>query len=243
MRIQYAFVRAIGLATLATACRDAALPPQPDGLDQGAIASAGALQVVGSGFDQPALGATGSTAQVHFIANGPSALAGWGESDPQGTWYTYGYLEVSQGGTSSRPRTWLHYLHFYCWDTGGWNWVCDALEGGDGFIPNDDFHGSGGHVYLSTNTTGNPDFNVWAGSGGQVTVEWKRNGVYTSTVSGAYEWTYEAACCSTPYKYRTVGRVTQASATVSGAVGSVVLPYIPDGAIGMNHNVTIEIYR
>ncbi len=221
MRTNRAALYAVALATLIAGCQDSAPPPGPDG---------------------PDFGVTSSTTQYHFVANGQFGYVNWYQYDTLGSWFTYGTVNASRGGTTGNPQTWMEYYVVQC------DWYsCYYLEAGYGLIPNRDLSGGGGRLHLSTNTDGNPNFYVWAGSGGQLSVDWQSNGLYSSSWSGTTQYDYAAACdsvaCYSGYKHRSQGKSTNTSASASGSVVGVALPLTGDAWIGTNRQVTIDIYR
>lgn len=224
MRTHRAGVYAVALATVLAGCSDSAAAPGGD-----------------AGTD-PSFATTSSATQFHFVANGVSGQVGWYQSDSAGFGFTYGQVNVGRGGTTSNPQTWLDYYVVRC----DW-YYCYLVGAGYGLIPNRDLSGGSSQLHLSTTTTGNPNFFVWAGSGGQVSVDWRANGLFSSRSSGTNEYTYAAQCdtlsCNSTFTHRSQGRGTSASATASGTVVAVPIGFGQNAAIGTNHQVSIDIYR
>ncbi len=178
-------------------------------------------------------GATSATAtQVHFVANGDFGSLSWFTFDPAGG-FTFGSLSVSRGGPTTDPQTFVSYFVFQCDQF----FVCNAVRDGSGLIPNRDLSGGGNSLSLRTNTTGNPNFNTFAGPTGLVTVNWRANGLFTQSSTGTNEYSFPG------FTHRSQGSVTSASANATG--GIVDVPISPSGSanIGTNHQTTIDFIR
>ncbi len=178
-------------------------------------------------------GATSATAtQVHFVANGNFGSLSWFTFDPAGG-FTFGSLSVSRGGPTTDPQTFVSYFVFQCDQF----FVCNAVRDGSGLIPNRDLSGGGNSLSLRTNTTGNPNFNTFAGPTGLVTVNWRANGLFTQSSTGTNEYSFPG------FTHRSQGSVTSASANATG--GIVDVPISPSGSanIGTNHQTTIDFIR
>lgn len=122
---------------------------------------------------QPAVG--GSTFALHFTDMTDCAnlnlIAG----------FKAGMIELCQDNSPSNPQTFLTYSIVDCTSE------CTTVEAGAGFIPTNDFQGSGtSQERLSTNTSAaaNPAFERYVGNGGSITLTWKKTDVSTERYSG-----------------------------------------------------------
>lgn len=92
-----------------------------------------------------------------------------------------GVVELCQDNSPSNAQTFLTYRIVDCASE------CTTLEAGAGFIPNDDFQGSGtSQERLNTNTSAaaNPAFARYAGNGGAITLIWQKSDASTERHSG-----------------------------------------------------------
>jgi hypothetical protein len=204
-------------AAAVQACRDAPVAPRSDAAAGGPVFLA--------------VSDTPSSQHYHFVSNGEHATVFWSTYDSTGG-FSYGYLDVSRGGTSKAPTTSLYYYAQSC------DQFYNCVYGnGAGTIPNRDFSGGGTQYHLSTNTATNPDFYTWFGPSGIIAVDWTADGMVERSQSG-----------TTSYRYsylveRTQGNSTYQSASASGSVVGMSIGSYWDAEIGTNHSVTIDIYR
>ena len=199
------------------ACRDAAVAPRSDAAAGGPVFLA--------------VSDTPSSQHYHFVSNGEHATVYWSSYDSSGG-SSYGYLDVSRGGTTKAPTTSLYYYAVSC----DQSYNC-VYGNGSGTIPNRDFSGGGQQFHVSTNTATNPNFYTYYGPSGIIAVDWKADGMYERSQSG-----------TTSYRYsnlveRTQGNSTYQSASASGSIVGMSIGANVYGEIGTNHNVTIDIYR
>ncbi len=128
---------ALALAGVFAACKDSSTAPTA-GRSAGQTPSfAAALDTGGGGGGGPG--------QAHFISNGTSGSVSWfSSSGPApsdsggGGGFTFGQVNVSQGGAVNNPQTFLVYFVEQC-DA---FFFCTFVEG-SGLIPNDDLSGGG----------------------------------------------------------------------------------------------------
>lgn len=163
-----------------------------------------------------------------FVSNERYALVGWyGDS-------ISGFLYVAKGGTGRNARTFLVYEVNQCTWTGEWI-ECFTVEAGSGYIPDGDF---GPDLHLTTDTSANPDFYLWAGSGGVIDVEWKP----IKTISIRHTGTLQQRM-SQEYRYLQSGMWESSMASAQGSVIGHALEGDVWSETGMNHGVTIEFVR
>jgi Tol biopolymer transport system component len=176
------------------------------------------------------VGTTSTATQFHFVANGDLGSVSWFDPSPSGG-FTFGSLSVGRGGPTTNPQTFLSYFVFECDAT----FSCSVTRDGFGLIPNGDLRGGRTSLRLSTNTTGNPNFVTFAGPTGEVSVDWRANGLFTQSSSGTNQFSFPG------FTQRSQGSSTSASANATG--GIVGAPISPNGsaAIGTNHQVLIDI--
>ena len=178
-------------------------------------------------------GCGGSANQCHFVSNGSFGAVSWSSGDTLGGGgFSFGNLNVSRGGPTNNPQTFLFYFVEQC-DV----FFNCSFFGGSGLIPNTDLSGAGKTLRLSTNTTGNPNFFTFAGPTGLISVDWKANGFFRVRQSGTIEQTFPSL------RFHSSGVFTSASANATGSV--VGLSISPDNFanIGTSTNVTINIFR
>jgi hypothetical protein len=190
----------------------------------------------------PALAvAAGQPTQTSFVSNGAFGNLSWFTTNPDGS-FTFGFLDVNRGDAVSNPRTFLFYVVVQCTPS----FFCVEIEGGNGLISNSDLSGGGKELHLRTNTSGNPDFFVFAGSGGMVTADWVANGVFSHRGNGVNLITMPAdtlTADATRSMIRQQGTFTSTSADASGGIVGVSIPPGSFAWQGTNHNVTITISR
>ena len=173
---------------------------------------------------------TSPATQFHFVSNGDFGNLSWFEVDPAGG-FTFGSLSVSRGGPTTDPQTFLSYSVFQCDPSSG----CNTIRDGFGLIPNRDLSGGGNSLSLRTNTTGNPNFNTFAGPTGPVSVDWRANGLFTQSSSGTSVLSFPG------FTHRSQGNFTSASANATGSIVGVPISLTGSGDIGTNHQTTIDI--
>jgi len=173
----------------------------------------------------------GRTTVFHFVANGEFARVFWGDAD-QGN---FGGLEVTQGGTPSAPEVFVQYAIGICEPDG---FCPGTLSGGAGRIPPGDLTGNGSHLHLRTDTNNDPDFIVFAGSGGLIDVEWVRVPGVEERISGSVYTRFPGV-----NSFRSHGTTTRRFATATGSVvgAGIALNGEPgsEGFIGNEHSVTV----
>jgi len=193
--------------------------------------------------------ATSSTAgtAVHFTAEGAFGQTYW---TPNAGFFTCGFIEVSRTGSSSNAGVILWYYYTPC------GIACDEgecpppIEYGYGEIPAGDLtlakRTVNGRqlsvVKLNTNTANDPNFFVYAGNGGQITVEWDR------TPGLEFVSTGHSVTKLGTFTERVHGTSTAYSARATGSVVGIELPTTSDDPevyqvsyIGSAHAKTIDI--
>jgi len=199
-------ITGIVVAGLAVGCQEAATAPR----------HAGTTPRFATASDTGGGGGGGS--QSHVVANGDIGFANWSGGDTLSGTFNFGSLTVGRSGTTNNPQTFLNYfieqcdIFFNC-----------SLVYGFGLIPNRDLSGgmSGRQLHLSTNTTGNPNF----------------NGFFTATANGTNQLVYPGV------RQLFQGSSSTVSATAVGKVVGVSISPFSDALIGTSHNVTIDIFR
>jgi hypothetical protein len=185
-------------------------------------------------------GGGGGTQVFHFVANGDHGDVNWfsfsGDS-LGGFSYTFGSLYLDRGGTTSNPQTSLSYFVYQYGCDALFNCFFNTLAAGYGLIPNKDVTRGGRQLRLNTNTANNPNFIVYAGPAGPVTVTWTANGAYEQSNSGTS--IYRAGT----YAHRSQGSNTSRSANASGSIAGIVIPLVPVAQLATFRNVSIDIYR
>lgn len=181
-------------------------------------------------------GGGGPGNQSHFVANGESAEVSWsfgtpGDSGGGGGSATFGSLQVSRGGPTGDPQTFLSYFIERC-DASG----CQDF-GGSGLIPNQDFTGAGNSRQVKTNTIGNPDFSTFAGPAGVIAVQWNTNGLLERSATGTFEITMPN------FRQRQTGGSSSASANAVGSAVGEEIPANNSASIGSNQSVTINVFH
>src|SRR6266487_4481803 len=157
----------------------------------------------------------------------------WSSGDTLGGGgFSFGNLNVSRGGPTNHPQTFLFYFVEQC-DV----FFNCTFFGGSGLIPNTDLSGGGKTLRLSTNTTGNPDFFTFAGPTGLISVDWKANGFFQQRQSGTFEQDFPGS------RFLSNGVSTFASANATGSVIGVSISGDNFASIGTNTNVSINIFR
>lgn len=228
MRTQFSlWLAVVAGGVVAAACRESSAAPREVGAPRFATAS----DTGGGG-----------SGHFHFVSNGNSASVDWSSGDSTGggggqVTFITGNLQVSRGGPTNNPQTFLFYQVGQTVCDPFFNCTFTLLEGGAGTIPNGDFSGGGKQQRLSTNTANNPDFLVFAGSGGLVSVSWQANGFFLTTSSGSNTFK------SGTFTQRFQGNSSNASATATGTVIGIPIDANQSSGIGSNHTVQIDIFR
>ncbi len=176
---------------------------------------------------------SGAVSSFHFVSEGDFGGVSWFAPGPSGT-FTFGFLNVSEGGSVTAPHVFLFYEVFQCCTFG-----FVEVSGGFGSIPAGDLTGGTGSaaLRLNTNTANDPNFVVFAGSGGLVSVQWQENSAFEFSQSGTFETQFGKST------FRTIGSSSFSSATVTGTVVGLAIPQSAFGQMGTNHSVTIDIFR
>lgn len=161
------------------------------------------------------LGAIGGAraAGSAFPAAGASATAFW--YDPATN--TNGNVWVSRGGSPSSPETWLDYEVWTCDQMGN----CQDEIGGYGQIPNSALTGDmASGLSLSIDTNQIPDFAVYAGTGGPITVAWQPTKAFKSSFSGSQHYSMASPKCINV----SGGSSTTISSTAEGSLPDLPIP-------------------
>jgi hypothetical protein len=221
LRAGWSTALACGLALVG--CRDTGTAPRSTA---GSPTFAAAADTGGGGGNQS-----------HFVSNGVNGFVNWSsgpDSTNPGGGFVFGELSVSRGGTTGHPQTFLFYFIEQCDEF----FNCSFSEG-SGLIPNADLSGglSGTQLHLRTNTTGNTNFFTFGGSTGLIAADWKANGLFTFSSNGTSQQS------SPGFTFKTQGSSGSSSANVSGTIVGTPIPLTPNGSIGTNHNVTIDIFH
>lgn len=176
-----------------------------------------------------------------FNASGDAAFISWTEvgtavsSDTGGGGggtIRFGNASVSRGGTRENQQTFFFYSVTDCGP-----FFCNTVANGFGLIPNGDFSANGPTYRLSTNTADNPDFFTFAGSPGQVTIEWAGNGLFEQQFNGT------SRLSSPGVTEHRAGQSVFSSATATGAVVGFTIAPGNSGSISSDHEVRITITR
>lgn len=177
---------------------------------------------------------TVTSSRFHFVSEGDFGNVSWFTVDSSSGTFTFGSLNVSEGGSVTAPRAFLFYEVFQCCTFG-----FREVSGGVGSIPAGDLTGGTGSaaLKLNTNTANDPNFVVFAGSGGVVSVQWQENSGFEFSQSGTSLSQFGRTT------FRTIGSSSSSSATVTGTVVGVAIPRGAFGQMGANHTVTIDIFR
>jgi len=206
------------------ACRDSSTAPRPHATAR--TPNFATVSDTGGGCGGPGN-------QCHFVANGNFGGVSWSSGDTLGGGgFSFGNLNVSRGGATNNPQTFLFYFVEQC-DV---FFNCTFL-GGSGLIANTDLSGGGKTLRLSTNTTGNPNFFTFAGPTGLISVDWQANGFFQQRQSGTLEQDFPG------FRFLSTGVSTFASANAAGSVVGVSISRDNFASIGTNTNVTLNIFR
>ena len=171
-----------------------------------------------------------------FVSNGEGGVVLWFVPGPTGS--TFGSLYFSRGGPVTNPQTFLSYNIVHCAD-----YHCEELENGNGIIPNSDVSGNAKKLHLSTNTSNNPNFTLYAGHRGNITIDLEVNGLYSQRSEGVMQTTTGDTLAGSKQTFRQQGIFTAFSAWVSGSVVGTELPVDATGYTDTAHNVQILISR
>jgi len=175
---------------------------------------------------------------TRFVTNGEGGSLSW--FDPDATGATFGFLYFGRGGPVTDPQTFLSYNIVRCAD-----YHCVELANGNGIIPNSDVSGNAKKLHLSTNTSNNPNFTVYAGSRGNITIDLEVNGLYSQRSEGVMQTTMpgDTLAGGSQQTFRQQGIYTSFSARLSGSVVGTEVPLVATGYISTAHNVQIQISR
>lgn len=184
-------------------------------------------------------GGGGGTQVFHFVSNGDNGYVDWytftGDS-LGGFRVSSGVVGAGRGGSTNNPQVAMSYYVYEYGCDAAWNCFYNLLSAGWGVIPAKDLTLSGKRLRLNTNTANNPNFYVYAGVAGPVSITWLADGVLQNTFSGVWSARYGNLI------HRSQGSSTSWSAVASGSVVGIPIGPTP-GNFGTNHNVSIDIYR
>jgi hypothetical protein len=220
------------------ACQEAATDPATAGTTN---------QTSATPTINPAIATKAGAAPVHFTAEGEFGQTFW---TPDGGFFNCRFISVNRTGSTSNPGVFLYYILTPCGVTCDEGVCPPPWDLGYGEIPAGDLtlskrNVNGRHLSvlkLNTNTANDPAFTVYAGNGGQITVEWDRTPGFESVSTGQTVTKFADF-----YTERVHGTSTTYSAT---AIGTVLWAEIPttntfdnwqSSNIGSNHARTIDI--
>ncbi len=177
-------------------------------------------------------GAAGRTIGFHFVAHGDFGSANWTtEPDASGN-FIIGNIEVNRGGSGSKAQVSLVYFIDQCDAV----FNCSTIEGGVGLIPVGDLLGSGvNKLRLSTNTSTDPSFSLFAGVGGPISLEWERIPGFEARFTGISKVGVPGVFSS-----HSKGTSTFYQAKVTGSVVTLSVPPSQNAAMGTNQNVEMQ---
>lgn len=180
-------------------------------------------------FSASAQGAT----VFKFRSKGAFASVSWEDENLFG--FLFVTLGQSQEGGKPVEQAFLSYFIIEC--DGNFCDFSDPVEDGFGRIPIEDVSGNGRKSFsLHTDTSTNPDFLLFAGSGGPVDVDWTANDLFSGSGHGVSQFQ------SGDTKIKSNGSSSFTSATAMGSVvGSSVEASFAE--IGTNHDRNMEIIR
>lgn len=172
----YRLSRKPALLTVAAVTLALALSVPLDPLAHGGVAAASGRTVTFSGQVVNA----SAFSDVFFGPSGPPPGAAQFE------------LDLFQSGTETNPRTMLYYnvCTLQRDPVNNW-WNCVTVEGGFGLIPSSAVQSSGGarptsvSLNVDTSTLSAPDFQLFAGAGGPISLTWKPVPGFASTDGGS----------------------------------------------------------
>jgi hypothetical protein len=169
----------------------------------------------------------GGTASAGVVAKhrGNGAFASVYGTDTSGCRWIY--LDVSRGGTTAAPQTWLYYDVF------------DACNGqtesrGFGQIPNSDLKVSQKSTVLTTTPSSNGEFYA-EGAAGSINITWTADGAFTSTYSGHSRVEYADRLVQSH------GSWTYSSASAQGQLLSTTVSNV--GSIGSGRDRFLEVEK
>jgi len=165
-----------------------------------------------------------------FKANGDTAYASW--SDSSGSAFSFGYINVSKGGPPNNPQT---YVSYYIYKYDSETFYSDVSFGG-GLIPNSDLTGSG-EANLTLNTDTSRINGGYYGTGGAITIEWKKSPANSTHTSGTIQNKYGN------FLYTFSGVSYQTSASATGSVTGNAIVNAGVVYIGTNNNVSITVEK
>ena len=190
-----------------------------------------------SGVFQPNVAGTVHTT---FLADGESGQVEWFTVGAAGAVVGTGSVGASRGNPGD-PGTMLAYMIRTC-EAG----ECEVVEAGFGRIANSDFSGGREHLRVSTQTADNPDFEVFVGNGGLISVEWRSASIFVQNTNGVTEERFGPGPGS-PYDYtlirRSRGQSTWTTAVASGTVLGTAIEGHQSARIATNRQMTQEFIR
>lgn len=176
----------------------------------------------------PALARSSSATISKYYTRGEGANFSWYD----GSRNIQGYVFVTQDRPKdSSTRTYLYYQVY----VNG-----QRVEGGFGYIANEDFTGSfsSGKMELNTDTSTNSNFTITDGSGGQISLSWRETDAYEYDFAGTTHYSSRRY----RYKYTTRGNETNVSATGSGQVVGYTPSGSKSGSLRKFNNFQITFY-
>ena len=175
-----------------------------------------------------------------YAVNGDEASYGFYASDKSPTplspcWMV---VDVSRGGTVQAQTTQVYY-DIALWDPDYKWWEewgppypdplpepggCRRIGAGAGQVPNSAYSVNGSTHTLYVDTSKVPDYQLWVGSGGVISVKWEKTGTYESRSTGTFHQRSPTGSSSWS------GTDSDSSATAQGTIlGQTLLP-VPEGA-------------
>jgi hypothetical protein len=208
---------------LAGACEDRSAEREPTAPD---VAATPSIVPMGSGH------------VYHFTSQG--SFGDLSFAADMGDAYEWGYLAVYQGGTRKDRQVLLYYDITQC---GYATYECTSVEGGNGLIPSGDLVQEGNTLTLNTNTSTAPEFSLYAGSGGPITISWTQTSGFTARENVNSRINYVSGLKARFHQTR-----TSFSAVAEGSMlGRALDPYayatmgtVHSGEIDIEKNVKIE---
>jgi hypothetical protein len=147
---------------------------------------------------------SGQASPYHFRFNGPHADLY--AVSAEGAGYREVQLDVF---ANSEEDVYLTYVVWECDLTAG---ECRSVEAGNGAIPGESLTRSHGRLHLNVNTTALPDFGLYAGSGGPISLSWTKLEGWSSRSSGHSR--YETS----EFRAHSHGVYTSSAAIAEGSV-------------------------
>lgn len=118
-----------------------------------------------------------------------------------------------------------------------WEYRCDYSHGSGPISPRDFTGNLQQGLVLNTDTRTNPNFHMWNGEGGQISLRWRPNGWHEMRESGSREFRWMH------YVSRSSGTSRHMSADVSGSIFGSSLPVYGSAGMGSTQNVSISFAR